>query len=170
MTDTKPEPTDAEKAVQAALDVRRDASKALYAVKKEREKAIDDATVTITAVYADRVAAANKDMSMASAALKAAENAAVTTHEWEGKRVVRDVRNTSHWGRTVSVDKDAVKGVVFTYRHGDDTGTLSRWRLPEPGQVMVRLTKKDGTPGKKIESFKEANPLEAWRLDTSAPA
>lgn len=116
--------------------------------------------------YADRMAGARLAERDAATALQVAENAAVKPHEWDGKRVVRDEHRGTEWGRSLGIGKNAFRGVVFTYKHGDDLGNVRSYNLPHPGTAMVRLLKKDGTVGKKVQKLNLSNPVEAWRLDT----
>jgi hypothetical protein len=82
----------------------------------------------------DVLAAANEERN-------AAENAETKEHEWTGRLV--ELRNRA----------EVKRGIVYTYRHGDQKP--SAYFSPEPGQPMVRLLKKDGTPGKRVEIMRD---------------
>lgn len=136
-------------AVEAARKARADAESHLREIERERDAAINAAKSKITEEYRERVHAASNAYNAAARAQREIENAAVQPHEWEGKTVVAYTYPRDRWtGKKYENGKPTVRrGVVFTRKHGDDLGPGNR-RVPH-GTPMIRLLKKDGTPGVK---------------------
>jgi hypothetical protein len=118
--------------------------RALEAAQAEEIKAVKDK-------HSDGIWAAKKALGQAELALKeAVSNAA--SHPWEGKKVYRSIPiYASKWSSKQTGTK-RVYGVVEVFRLGtvfaDNT---SSWSRPSLGNAFVRLLKKDGTPGVKID-------------------
>lgn len=72
-------------------------------------------------------------------------------HEWEGRRVFRMRARGRSWERLLP---QRIEGVVETVRSDAKfADNLSRYSCPSVGAVIVRLLKKDGSPGLKFEPF-----------------
>jgi hypothetical protein len=79
-----------------------------------------------------------------------AERSIAAGHPHEGKRVWREENIYSPWGSRV-IDTKRVTGVVEVWRVG--SAPVRGSRRPSIGSVIVRLLKKDGTPGQTWEYY-----------------
>ncbi|KAK0332810.1 hypothetical protein LTR94_023422 [Friedmanniomyces endolithicus] len=121
------------------------AERALYDLKTE----VREAVRAVEASFEARLRVAREAISQAESAIQLAENEAVKPHEWTGLKVTRREYETRRWGNGRTGKVTDYFGVVFTYRNGDP---LARGMGYCPaGTAIVRLLKKDGTPGLKME-------------------
>lgn len=139
----------------------RDAAKQAAATLRAQRKAeIEAATLKINADYRDRITAADNAEWAAEKAFTDARSAAAS-HEWEGKKVTRmdrKYRGSRAWNR--AYEEVPIYGVVEVTRSGTNFAeNLANWRRPALGVAFVRLLKKDGTPGMKIENLNTS-----WKL------
>ena len=144
--------TDLEKAKAALVE----ALKARSLIEDEKREAVR----AVERQFAERLVEAASAVYAAQAALKAAENALVTPHEWDGRRVLRRKYECRRFSGERTGRFTEFRGVVFTYKHGDDLGRGGPYSV-DPGEGLVRLLKKDGEPGKKVERLTEGH----WRSD-----
>jgi hypothetical protein len=131
---------------------------ALEAAQAEEIKAVKDK-------HGDGIWAAKKALGKAELALKEATSNAAS-HPWEGKKVYRtEPVFASQWsGKQVGTKR--IYGVVEVCRldtaFADNT---SSWGRPSLGNSFVRLLKKDGTPGVKIDrDSRYGGQLAGWQL------
>lgn len=72
-----------------------------------------------------------------------------------------------------SLDKKMVptgeKAVLEVYEDGDPVPMNARWHRPSPGQVVLRLLKKDGTPGTKVECWNSYAMVNRWYAEGVDP-
>lgn len=129
---------------QARID-REVATRALHRLQSDRESELNDVRARYAPTAADAVANA---LQAAMQAYQDAENEAVENHEWEKRIVTRKKPVITGSGRVTGCK--ILRGVVFTYRHGADLGRGGPYR-PVAGEPMVRVLKKDGTPGMTVE-------------------
>jgi hypothetical protein len=74
----------------------------------------------------------------------------LSDHPWTGKRVYKDI-DVGRWGRMQIV---RTEGVVETRRSTTVFPVnQANWRIPAIGKGFVRLLKKDGTAGSKIDEL-----------------
>lgn len=88
-----------------------------------------------------------------SNAIDALNDAAIIegqSHPMLGKRVLRTIRN-GRWGRGPASDQFGV--VEMFSRESVLPDNFPIWRHPNMGAPIVRILKKDGTPGVKIEKL-----------------
>jgi hypothetical protein len=132
---------------RAAIQAARQAMKVAEAGRAAAVSAVRDE-------WQPAIFAAERAEREAVAALAAAESAAAPDHEWTGKRVFRveDIM-AGGWSRT-KVGEKRYEGIVETYRPGV---ALGRGHYCYTfGEPIVRLLKKDGTPGAKTEGLKRS--------------
>jgi len=116
------------------------------------------ATRRIHAEWNDRVRQVMEARANANRALSEAQ-AAAGSHPWEGKRVRRAVKKwRSYHNETIEQT-----GIVEIRRLDTVMPAGQRYGLPDMGEWFVRLTKKDGTPGTRIETEKTG-----WQLEEGA--
>lgn len=78
-------------------------------------------------------------------------DARANRHEWDGKKVYREEKIYGRYGSGVKLI-ERIEGIVETVtRDTEFAENLGSWRRPALGAPIVRLLKKDGTPGKKFE-------------------
>jgi len=139
---------------------------AVQAIEDVIRGEIRAATDAIQAKHAGALRDANLVYSQAKRALTAAKDA-TPDHPWTGKRVFREETIRHRWSTTVA-RVDRFEGIVETFRSTTSTpANMSAWGRPEIGTPIVRLLKKDGSPGVKFEIMREHK---AWKLvDETAP-
>lgn len=82
---------------------------------------------------------------------------AIASHPHEGKRVSTK-RNV---GTSYMPRYETIYGVVEVFRVGTEfPANLSHYSIPKVGEAFVRLLKKDGKPGKAIDTR-----LRGWKLE-----
>ena len=102
---------------------------------------------------------ARDNLRQAVVARVAAEDA-TADHPWTGKKVFRMEAQGRSYQR---LPDKRIDGIVETYRSTTKLPENSaRWRLPSIGQPIVRLLRKDGSPGLKVEVFSRA--YREWKL------
>ena len=114
--------------------------------------AVAEATRIIDAAHKPGLEEISTRVNQLSRELAEAENAAVKPHAWSGRKVWREEPVYGRWNNRLE-GKVRVEGIVEDFKHGTDTGPGSLGHYLQPGDPYVRLLKKDGTPGKKCESF-----------------
>ncbi len=129
----------------------------------ETERLAREAAYAVRSARRDEATRLSRIRQEAFVAMRDAENAAVTPHEWNGKRVVfrEEIRN--RWSSMPTGKfRDPIYGVVETYKHGAALPENVSWRLSrmQPGTPFIRLLKKDGTVGLKVAEFESK-----WKLD-----
>ena len=119
-------------------------------VREERRAVIDK--------YSDACHEILRKQGAAKQALQDAEAAAVVPHKYEGEKVFQQ---RSH--RSWETPKEPVFGIIQTYTPGvllpDNTANYAKPRI---GSVIVRLLKKNGKPGLKID--RGFNSWGGWKL------
>jgi hypothetical protein len=82
-------------------------------------------------------------------AVRAAENAAVVPHEWEGRKVVMIEPILNRWSSVPTGKFNTKYGVVETWKNDAEMPLNAGWRQKSTraGDVIVRSIKKDGSPG-----------------------
>ena len=70
--------------------------------------------------------------------------------EWETKQWTNEFRKTNR------------VAVLEIYKQGDALPVNTRWSRPEVGDMVLRILKKDGTVGSKVEVFRDY--LKSWWL------
>lgn len=135
--------TDAVRAAQEAVEI---AERALSEVEREKSAAV----YAVELEWRPKIGEATRALGEAKRALRQAENAATPDHEWTGKKVYR-IEECFSRRSYKKIGETRLEGVVETYRHGV---TLGRGHyVYKIGQPIVRLLKKDGTPGLKTENL-----------------
>lgn len=157
--------------VAVAEEAERAAKEAVKAKEAAIRQEIEDAKARINAAHADELRALRLAENETYRARVAAENAAVQDHEWTGKIVLRREYERKRWGDGYTGRVTEKRGVVETYRHGTELGRGHRvW---EVGRPIVRLLKKDGTPGTLTEdlenSWPHKLPDENWHIEGTIP-
>jgi hypothetical protein len=139
---------------RAAIQAARQAMKVAEAGRAAAVSAVRDE-------WQPAIFAAERAEREAVAALAAAESAAAPDHEWTGKRVFRVEDIMGRGGRPQKVGEKRYEGVVEVYRPG---AALGRGHYCYTiGTPIVRLLKKDGTPGAKTENL-ERSFNDQWQL------
>lgn len=133
------EAIDHKAAVEAAERAVRDVERLISAEVSAARQAVE-------AKYEGALSDARRERARATAAKEAADIAAAQTHPLAGKRVQRKVRK-SGWSRDL-VDQ---LGVVEIFTRESAVPLNQRYMRQSIGDPIVRLLKKDGTPGLKIE-------------------
>ena len=134
----------------------RESKDKLRAVKKQRDDELDAAQREINARWQPALDEAARQVNLAERHLREAVSA-TATHPWEGKRVVGHKWVTSGF----SGRHETAYGIVEVRRV--DTlfaDNLASYKRPAIGEAFVRLLKKDGTPGMKIDTNLNAGKLE----------
>jgi len=93
-----------------------------------------------------------------------ARDAAVVPHEWEGRKVTRDEVKYSRSWRGGEKSRTPVFGIVETATSQTQSPANCRYSVPRVGLPIVRLLKKDGTPGLKFETLARYEHQEQWKL------
>lgn len=123
----------------------------LRQIIRERDRDIELAKREVEARHAEAIEVARHALHAATSAHRASEDV-LAAHPWEGKRVYRMERVHGVYWSSRPVPSVRVEGIFEVYRSNTLLPeTWSKWRMPEIGQCLVRLAKKDGKPGKKIE-------------------
>ena len=153
--------TDAVQQAEAALT---EARKAL----RETGAARDTAVNAVRDEWRLTVAAAERVEREAAAALAAAKSAAAPDHEWTGKKVFRIEEEFARFSNPRrKIGETRFDGIVETYRPGTSLGRGHH--VYTIGTPIVRLLKKDGTPGAKTENLARTYGGE-WKLAEEAQA
>jgi len=100
-------------------------------------------------------------------AARAAENAAVVPHEWEGRKVVMIEPILNRWSAAPTGKFETRYGIVETWKNGAEMPLNAGWRQKSTraGDVIVRSIKKDGSPGLAFVSLNQAGRNGArWEL------
>ena len=142
-----------------------EAERAVWTLRRQRDVEISSARAQIMDKYMPQLAAAEHLAHEAAEAHRASEDA-LAAHPWEGRRVYREaeVRN-SRWSRSSRIVRE--EAIFEVYRSWTPVpGNMSRWRLPQIGQHIVRPLKKDGTPGLKIDRVHvlKDGTVHGWKL------
>lgn len=86
-------------------------------------------------------------------------------HEWDGRKVKRLERKFSRGFSAREISREMIFGVVETVTSKttwpDNTAS---WRKPGIGSAIVRLLKKDGSPGVKWEMLERGQYADKWEL------
>lgn len=126
---------------------KRAAKRALIAVEIERSEAANAAMDAVYAEFGDRIKPLATALNDARSAVVDIKNA-TPDHEWEGRKVFRMESVGRSYQRLTPI---RVEGIVETVRVGAQFAkNLSRYSTPNIGDVIVRLLKKDGSPGLKF--------------------
>lgn len=143
------------------LSAARDAEYAAGKILREAEARRDDAKRAAAAkageAFADELRAAIHAVNAARSA-RVEVQGRTPAHEWTGQRVVSKVPRGSGW-RPDYVDRFGVVEMVQV-----ETvlpGNTSSWRRPEIGSPIVRILKKDGSPGLAFETIGRGY---SWKL------
>lgn len=146
----------------------RDASGAVWSIKRELDEAVADARrphiqaageaeTAVRLSYAERVAAANDAHRAATEAHDAAKIEAAESGEglpYPLGTVVVKWENPSCYGNTFPHRATDERARLEVFKTGDEyplnRGSYSR---PDPGQLVLRLLKKNGTPGINVLRF-----------------
>jgi hypothetical protein len=150
--------TDYETRLNQAQQAERDAASALAKLRGRERQEIAEATAAIHERYREEANELARRSVEASQHLRRVADEC-PDHPWTGKKVFQVVPRLSRYARRLE-GEDRVEGTVETWR--SDTprpGNLSRWYTPNVGQPIVRLHKKDGTPGLKFERLHDG-----WKL------
>lgn len=127
----------------------REAENALYEAERARNRVADVARNAVHEKFAGQINPLREAAAAARMAVTQVKNA-VPDHEWEGLKVFRMVSRGYSFQR---LSPSRVEGIVETVRIGTRFAeNLSHYSTPEIGDVIVRLLKKDGTPGLKFEN------------------
>ena len=146
---------------QAAVDA---AGSAYDTARAVMNKEIATAKAEIQARHADAISAVAQVFRDAREVLRIAKDA-VADYPWAGKRVFKMAPGSYSWDRNPRMVR--VEGLVETMRSTTELpGNASRWNRPPIGSPIVRLLKKDGTPGLKFETMREHS---GWKLADEAP-
>lgn len=137
--------TDAVRAAQEAVEI---AKRALSEVEREKRAAV----YAVELEWWPKIGEATRALGEANRALRQAENAATADHEWTGRRVYRIEEHFSGGWSRKKIGETRIEGIVETYRHGVTLGRGHRGWCGV-GEPIVRLLKKDGTPGLKTENL-----------------
>lgn len=150
-----------EQAEVAAKAARLALEKLDTEIRAEKAKAAAE----IDKRYGNQRAAALDDVSATGRALVAAKDS-LPDHPWTGKRVYKIERVYERWSSRVR-SEIRHEGVVETRRSATTLPAKQRWGLPQLGEGFVRLLKKDGTPGAKIDSL--SGYRSDWKLSEEQP-
>lgn len=151
-------------AVEDALKEQSAANIALVTLKREMNEKIEAETVRIREEYSERIKQAHLRLSQAERQVKQAKTEAVLPHEWEGRKVYMVEKIYHGWSRTV-FDTNTITGVVRTYRPDLPVPGNMKYGLPNIGDVLVYLCKKDGTEGTRFERFDSSRTMhDPWQL------
>lgn len=142
---------------KAALRVVEQELSALDKVIRQEKEA---AASAITERYADRRSALLARLSAARADHVKAQDA-TPDHEWTGRRVYKMVSQGRHWERR---PQKRVEGIVETMRSTTALpSNTASYRRPYIGAAIVRLLKKDGTPGAAFDMLSNGS-YQPWKL------
>lgn len=137
--------------VEQAEDAARAARKALGDLDAEIRAEKVRAKAEIDNRYSNQRGALLDDVRSAERELIAARDR-LPDHPWTGKRVYKIEKEYARWSSQV-ISKTRVEGIVETRRSDTVFPANKRWGLPAIGEGFVRLLKRDGTPGTKIDSL-----------------
>lgn len=124
-------------------------------IEQEREDARRAALAVVNEQFRERIAQASMAVITAEGALRKAKIAATENDPAIGRIVTKvESRPVSKWSRKF---KDVtVRGVVEQMKQGTEMPLNQRYRLPEVGQLFVRLFKANGTPGVAFERYDDS--------------
>jgi hypothetical protein len=146
--------------LEAANQAYAAAGSEVRAIEKCIADEIAQASVAVRKRHEAVLVAAQQGRSAARIALTAAQDAG-PEHEWTGQRVTKLVPNWKY-GRLQSTE--TLTGIVETVRSTTEfAGNLPLYGRPRIGDPIVRLLKKDGTPGLKFERL-HGN-YHGWKLE-----
>lgn len=128
------------------------ASKSLDSINEEMNDAIRAETLRLREAYRERRRLASIALTDAQRAVEAAKIAEANNHPLIGKKVSKTI--TEAYARGTKTRDIVTFGIVEVMAPGVEMpGNVSHWRLPNHGEVFVRLLKADGKPGLKIENL-----------------
>lgn len=157
--------TDAlQSSAEAARQAECDARLAVNAIKTGADRAGTAAAATASATYLSQhdYEGARARSRAASIARIAAEDA-LPAHEWEGRKVSRTGKIYRRFGGGI-VGEKRFEGIVETVRSTSVFAANVRYNIPPAGSVIVRMLKKDGSPGLSFEGFSDWNGAPRWTL------
>lgn len=154
------------------------ASFALYELERERNEKWRDAQRkagdAVMNEYAPRVSELTKAKIAAQRALDAANiEAGKSALEglFRGVLVEWGYPKRRWGGARVGNQKIALQRATLEVRtpQSQMPGNVSDWRLPKMGSVFLRILKKDGTPGMKVESYNAERDAKRWLPEGQTP-
>lgn len=152
--------------VEQARNAEMEADTAYRRIESLRAEAIEAARQRVIDEWRERLSAASDVRREARMARIAAEDAQ-PDHEWEGRRVFRMEPQGRSYQR---LPDKRIEGIVETYRSTSDVPmSTPSYRLPAIGEAIVRLLKKDGTPGAKFEKLDRGCWSSKWQLVEDQP-
>lgn len=155
--------------VEDAIREEAAAYRAAEAIKSLADMAARDAHNIARAAFLKQ-----HDYEGAVAAHRAAEIArvaaqdALPAHEWEGRKVFYVQKRIERWTRR-EIGEDRYEGIVETVRSTTTFPANKAYGLPAIGGVIVRMLKKDGSPGQKFENFTDWGGKNKWSLASTEP-
>lgn len=139
---------------------------------KELESARDAELMQVRMKHSAAISAATSALSKAEWAVKEAISAG-GAHPWEGKKVFYSKPVFASRWSSRQTGTERIYGVVEVCRVGTQfADNVSSWGRPGLGKPFVRLLKKDGTTGLKIDRDTRYGELRGWQLadEETAPA
>lgn len=148
-------------------DQKQDASAALRDLRIEFDEAKKAAADKVKAEWEPRLGLAERALSNAVDLYEKAVSESAS-HEWEGRTVTRQVslRNAPGWDLRTTTERGVVEVVRIGTEFPANTPSYSR---PPIGTTIVRMLKKDGTPGLKFERLYRRlgnnTQIDGWQLE-----
>lgn len=149
---------------KAALDAAR---KLLQAHELEVRLEKVRVTAEVVARFSNQTADLTESVRAAEERLRAAKDA-LPDHPWTGKRVYREEKQYARFSSRVT-GVERIEGVVEMRRTGTVLPGGQLWGLPQLGEAFVRLAKKDGSLGLKVEDLERRHRHDQWRLVKEEP-
>lgn len=142
------------------------ASRAFRAAEEARDRDV----AAVQTRHAPAIRAAREVMMSARAAREALLAEEGASHPWIGKRGIKVVRrDTSSPYRRESRWETTTTYGVFEVLGPANPWTGPHYQNPGAGTLVVRLLKKDGKPGVRMEQY-SAGARDEWKLDETHPA
>lgn len=142
--------------VDQASEARAAAEHDARLLEREHNRAITEATRKIDEEYRPRREAAKAKVHAAQKAYEGAKIAFESNHPLVGKKVVKlETIHTVQWSRHNTGEKVEVYGQVevLTEEARASLPANNRYGIPDVGDLVVRLYKKDGDLGAKVDRF-----------------